>query len=355
MTVNNSHIDHIYLTLLPCNVLAGWSGLKEDFYMFRSFTRPCAFASLWLMSSTCVASTQINPGTVEDVVSQANRHPAISQSKQRRTSTGWMQVKRTDQGAATGFYQAGNWLKFHDRTLKVGVGSIGFSFNPAKLECTQGMTFKLEVGNSTTALIEPNCNDLLNGSVKYPISHTFDLIPDPIKPQVTIPLDPAGLFSVGVKFGVGVTVGADFVVGGVVGGEDSANSTAPRRPDYIYASAEPYVAGNISGATYGRLAFGLAEAGVKGKFTLLKVKGKGELQAGIRRQVQDEQVHEQGFVTLKVGTGVSGGDGKLEAYCQKLWGLLYFSAELLKWDPFYKFEKTLFEQTQVVWDELSQS
>ena len=62
--------------------------------MFRSLTLTCVM----LMSASCLATTHINPGTVEDVITKADRHEAITEAKQRRTSAGWMQVKSTAEG-----------------------------------------------------------------------------------------------------------------------------------------------------------------------------------------------------------------------------------------------------------------
>ncbi|MFT4923923.1 MAG: hypothetical protein ACI8WB_000001, partial [Phenylobacterium sp.] len=55
---------------------------------------------------------------------------------------------------------------------------------------------------------------------------------------------------------------------------------------------------------------------------------------------------------LKISGKVSGGDGNVEAFCKKLWGLLYFSAELLSWGPLYEFEQTFYEYASPSWQAL---
>ncbi|PAJ74315.1 hypothetical protein CJF42_11025 [Pseudoalteromonas sp. NBT06-2] len=267
----------------------------------------------------------------------------------------WVYTDNTSSGGISGEYSAGNWLKIHDRTMKIGVGSISFEFNPAKTDCTQGLSFNLEVGEDTVSVFKPNCDELLDASITYPISHYFDLIPDVIKPKVVVPLDPLGLFQIGVKFGVGVEVGAEFTAGGVIGGHNNEQPFTPnevRNPDYIYASIEPYVGGQISGTAYTTFGHGVAEAGVKGKFNIVKVKAKGYMEAGIRRIEDEGNIKEQGFLELKVTEKLSGGDGKLDAYCKKLWGLLYLSANLMKWDPIYTYERTFFEYASPTWENL---
>lgn len=302
-----------------------------------------------LISAPSMAYIYKDAGMVEQKTRYATKHKVMRHAKQHRNQQGWIYADSAANDATSGFYQAGNWLKLHDKTLGIGVGSVSFSFNPAKLDCTQGFSFDLEVGDDTVTSIEPNCDDLLNASVSYPISHTFDLLE---VPAVIVPMDPLGLFSVGVKFGVGVTVGADFKVGGVVGGYDNAvpfESDGVRRPDYIFASVEPYVGGKVSGSAYTTIGWGLSEFGAKGKFNLIKVKGKAYMEAGIRRIEKEEVIEEQGFVELKISGKVSGGDGSVEAYAKKLWGLLYFSAELMSWGPLYEVEQTFYEYASPNW------
>ncbi|MFT4924463.1 MAG: hypothetical protein ACI8WB_000541, partial [Phenylobacterium sp.] len=205
------------------------------------------------MSSLCLSAPTLadiykDAGMAEQQTRYATKHKVLNHSKQHRNQQGWMYVDKVAEDATSGFYQAGNWLKLHDRTMAIGIGSVSFSFNPAKLDCTEGFSFDLEVGDDTVTSIKPNCDDLLNASVSYPVSHTFDLLE---VPAVMVPMDPLGLFSVGVKFGVGVTVGSDFTVGGVIGGYDNEvpfEADGVRRPDYIFASIEPYVAGKVSGS-----------------------------------------------------------------------------------------------------------
>ena len=308
-----------------------------------------------VQSSFIHASIYSNPGTVEQNTRYAVKNSALDNVLQHRNQKAWLYTDNTESGGITGSYSAGNWIKLHDRTMKIGVGSISFEFNPAKIDCTQGMSFNLEVGEDTVSVFKPNCDDLLDASITYPISHYFDLIPDVIKPKVVVPLDPLGLFQIGVKFGVGVEVGAEFTAGGVIGGHNNEQPFTPngvRNPDYVYASVAPYVSGQISGAAYTTFGHGIAEAGVKGKFNIVKVQAKGYMEAGIRRIEHDEGIQEEGFLELKVTGKLSGGDGKLEAYCKKLWGLLYFSANLMKWDPIYTYERTFFEYASPSWEKI---
>jgi len=308
-----------------------------------------------LHSSIIQASIYSNPGTVEQNTRYAVKNSALENVLQHRNQKAWLHTANTNEGGISGQYSAGNWIKLHDRTMKIGVGSISFEFNPAKSDCTQGLSFNLEVGEDTVSVFKPNCDDLLDASISYPISHYFDLLPEVIKPKVVVPLDPLGLFKVGVKFGVGVEVGADFTAGGVIGGHNNELPFKPnniRNPDYIYASVAPYVSGQISGAAYSTFGHGIAEAGVKGKFNLVKVQAKGYMEAGIRRVMDEDAIQEEGFLELKVSGKLSGGDGKLEAYCKKLWGLLYFSANLMKWDPIYTYERTFYEYASPTWEKI---
>ncbi|KZN48692.1 hypothetical protein [Pseudoalteromonas luteoviolacea] len=296
-----------------------------------------------------------DPGYVERNVRTIQKNNVIGQSHQYRDQQGWMYVDQVSNGATQGAYQAGNWIKLHNRNFKMSIGELEFSFDPSKLDCTQGMSFNFTVGDDTVASFKPNCDDLLNASITYPIEYYFDLIPEPIKPKVELPLDPLGLLKVGVKFGAGVEAGAEFTVGGVIGGhgnEEPYEVDGIRRPDYVYASVEPYVGGLVSSSAYGSFGHGISEAGVKGKLNLLKVKGKGYVEAGIRRVVQDTQVVEQGFLELKISTKLTGGDGKIQAYCKKLWGLLQFNVDVMKWDPLYTRETVLYEYASPVWENL---
>ncbi|MFT5757778.1 MAG: hypothetical protein ACI9LM_002514 [Alteromonadaceae bacterium] len=308
-----------------------------------------------LFSTISTAEIYKNPGNVEFATRVANKHRVIDHSKQHREQSGWMNVATVENGAISGAYEAGNWFKLHKSTVKIGSGLISFEFNPAKLDCTQGFSFNLEVGEDTVAVIKPNCEDLLNASVSYPISHTFDLIPEYIKPKIVVPLDPLGLLQVGVKFGMGVEVGADFTVGGVIGGYDNDEPFTVdevRRPDYIYASVEPYVAGKVSASAYTSIGHGISEIGVKGSFNLLTVKAKGYMEGGIRRVNMEDELVEQGFLELKISGELSGGNGKIDAYCHKLWGLLKFNTNLIKWDPIYKHERTFYEYASPQWQSL---
>lgn len=308
--------------------------------------------SATLTTTSAVAEIYQNAGMAEQQTRYATKHKVVNNAKQHRNQQGWMYVDKAEVYGASGFYQAGNWLKLHNRNMEIGIGSISMAFNPSKLDCTQGFSFELEVGDDTVGTIKPNCDDLLNASVTYPVSHTFDLFE---APAVAVPMDPLGLFQIGVKFGVGVEVGADFTVGGVIGGHGNEQPyvvDGVRRPDYIYASVEPYVAGKVSASAYGSIGHGVSEFGVKGKMNLLKVKGKGYMEAGVRRVEVDDQVKEQGFLELKISGKVSGGDGKVLAYCKKLWGLLYFSADIVKWGPLYEYERTFFEYASPVWEDL---
>lgn len=307
---------------------------------------------LTVMSGTSQAYIYSDAGMAESKTRFATKHNVLNSAKQHRNQQGWMFADTTTSDAVSGFYQSQNWFKLHDRAMKLSVGSVNMNFNPAELECTQGMTFELEVGDDTVATLEPNCDDLLNASVKYPISHTFDLFE---APAVMVPMDPLGLMHVGVKFGVGVTVGADFTVGGVIGGYDNDEPfthDGVRNPDYIYASVEPYVAGKVSGSAYTSIGWGISELGVKGKFNLIKVKGKGYMEAGIRRVEVEDEVVEEGFVELKISGKISGGDGSVAAYCKKFWGLLKFEEDLVKWGPLYEYEQTFFEYASPSWEAL---
>jgi len=305
-----------------------------------------------LFSTLGFSEVYKNPGTVEFATKAVNKHNMVAASKQHREQAGWMNVTTTANGATSGLYEAGNWFKIHNTTVKIGSGLVSFEFDPAKLDCVQGFNFKLEVGEDTVAVLKPNCDDLLNASVSYPISHTFDLIPEYIKPKVVVPLDPLGLLQVGVKFGIGVEVGANFTVGGVIGGYENAQPfevDGVRRPDYIYASAEPYVSGSVSASAYTSIGHGISEAGVKGSLNLITVEAKGYMEAGIRRIEVEDDIVEQGFLELKISGELSGGDGKIKAYCHKLWGLLKFETTLVEWDPLYQYEHTFYEYASPQW------
>lgn len=319
----------------------------------KKFSLACLVGLTSLLNlSMAQASIYKDPGYVERQVRSIEKNQVIGKSHQYRDQQGWMQVEKTSQGGGSGFYQAGNWVKLHDRNFKMALGFVEFEFNPAKLDCTQGMTFNLTVGEDTVAAFKPNCDDILNTSVTYPINYYFDLIPEPFQPKVELPLDPLGLLKLGVKFGAGIEAGADFTVGGVIGGFDNDEPFEVdnvRRPDYVYASVEPYVGGVVTSAAYGSFGHGIAEAGVKGKLSLLKVKGKGYIEAGVRRVKVEETIVEEGFLELKVSGKISGGDGKIQGYCKKLWGLLVFNVDIMKWSPLYEREYKLYEYASPSW------
>ncbi|CAM4127783.1 hypothetical protein [Pseudoalteromonas byunsanensis] len=322
----------------------------------KILTSMCFSALLGTLAmSSAHASLYKDPGYVEQTARVVTKNNAVGRTHQYRDQQGWMFVDSVANGATSGFYQGGNWLKLHNRNFKMAVGFVEFSFDPSKLDCTQGMSFNLTVGDDAVAAFKPNCDDLLDASVSYPVEYYFDLIPEPFKPKVELPLDPLGLLKLGVKFGAGIEAGADFTVGGVIGGYGNDmpfEADGVRRPDYIYASVEPYVGGVVSSAAYGSFGHGIAEAGVKGKLSLLKVKGKGYVEAGIRRVVVDDEIREEGFLELKVSGKLSGGDGKIQGYCKKLWGLLQFNVDIMKWDPLYERETTFYEYASPTWQQL---
>ncbi|WP_232314544.1 hypothetical protein [Grimontia marina] len=98
----------------------------------------------------------------------------------------------------------------HNTTLGSVLGGVDLNFNPEELNCVRGLYLSLSVGSDVPLSLSPTCDALLRADINRTISHTVAEAEVPI-PEV--PIDPLGLYRLGVKVGAALKVGADFAAG----------------------------------------------------------------------------------------------------------------------------------------------
>ncbi|CZF82512.1 hypothetical protein GCE9029_03275 [Grimontia celer] len=243
----------------------------------------------------------------------------------------------------------------HNTTLGSVLGGVDLNFNPEELNCVRGLHLSLSVGSDVPLSLSPTCDALLRADINRTISHTVAEAEVPI-PEV--PIDPAGVFRLGVKVGAALKVGADFAAGLEVGGFDKPNKpieiNGQRRPDFVYASVRPFISGDATAKGYAslNLLFKTVEKGVKGSLTLINAGTKAYAEAGISYEPDcecDQTKDYQYYTKLKWDASAKGGNGKIGLYCDvKLFGLariFYAETDLISWSPIYEFNHTIYEKT----------
>ena len=304
--------------------------------------------ALGILSFPATATT-IHSGTVLDQSHSANVHGLVGNFEQTRRASGYLtynggQILGNTDNEFT--LQVGP----HDTSIGTVVGNTNLSFNPQELDCVQGLHLSLTVNETTPLSISPTCEALLKADLKRTFSHTVATLEVPIS---EVPIDPAGVFKLGVKVGAVLKTGADFAAGLEVGGFDKPNNpieiNGHRQPDFVYASVKPFVSGDATAKGYAMLNFLVktVEKGVKGKINLINVGTKAHAEAGIAYK-EDSSEDFQYYTRLKWDTSAKGGDGKIGVYCKvKAFGIAdIFNAEtsLVSWSPIWEFEHTIYDK-----------
>ncbi|OEE62826.1 hypothetical protein A1OO_13325 [Enterovibrio norvegicus FF-33] len=306
-----------------------------------------------LAFSTSSFETQasgLSPGQVLNKTHRANTHNIVRNFVETRKGYGYVTF--------TGGKVIGNTSNDftvtvgpHNTTLGSVLGGVDLNFKPEDAECVRGLHLSLSVGSDVPFSLSPTCDALLRTDIKRTISHTVASFDVPIP---AVPIDPAGIFRLGVSVGAALKVGADFEAGLEVGGFDKPNKpikiNGVRRPDFIFASVRPFISGDATAKGYARLnlLFKTVEKGVKGSLTLINAGTKAYAEAGVTYKKQPGKKH-QYYTRLKWDANAQGGNGKVGLYCDvKLFGfarIFYAETDLISWSPIYEFNQTIYDQT----------
>ncbi|CCN34770.1 conserved hypothetical protein [Vibrio nigripulchritudo SO65] len=308
----------------------------------------CSVMAVGFISSSVNAGT-VNAGTVLNKTHSANVHNVVGRFQQTRNSSGYVTY--------TGGKILGNTNnKFtvnvgpHNTKIGTVLGNTNLSFNPQELDCVRGLHLALTVNASTPISISPTCNALLKADIKRTFSHT---IASPEVPIPEVPIDPVGVFKLGVKIGAVLKTGADFAAGLEIGGFDKPNTpieiNGQRRPDFVYASVRPFVAGDATAKGYAMLNLGVktVEKGVKGNINLINVGTKAHAEAGVTYK-EGSSSDFQYYTRLKWDASASGGNGSIGLYCQVklfgIWNILNAETSLISWSPIWEFNHTIYDK-----------
>ncbi|EFP97687.1 hypothetical protein [Vibrio caribbeanicus] len=307
------------------------------------------FHTLAMGTLSFPASANINSGTVLDNSHSAKVHDLVGNFRQTRHASGYLTY--------TGGQILGNTdneftlqVGPHDTSIGTVIGTSNLSFNPQEIDCVRGLHLSLTVNETTPFSISPTCEALLKTDLKRTFSHTVATLEVPIS---EVPIDPAGVFKLGVKVGAVLKTGADFAAGLEVGGFDKPNNpieiNGNRRPDFVYASVRPFVSGDATAKGYAMLnsIVKTVEKGVKGKINLINAGTKAHAEAGITyREGSSEDF--QYYTRLKWDASAKGGDGEIGLYCKvKAFGIAdIFNAEtsLVSWSPIWELEHTIYDK-----------
>ncbi|PKF81596.1 hypothetical protein CW749_02875 [Vibrio sp. vnigr-6D03] len=312
----------------------------------------CGTLAIGIFSLPAYAGT-VNAGTVLNKNHSANVHNVVGRFQQTRHASGYVTY--------TGGKILGNTdNKFtvnvgpHNTQIGTVFGNTNLSFNPQELNCVRGLHLSLTVNATTPLSISPTCNALLKADIKRTFSHT---IAAPEVPIPEVPIDPAGVFKLGVKIGAVLKTGADFAAGLEVGGFDKPNTpieiNGQRRPDFVYASVRPFVAGDATAKGYAMLNFGVKtiEKGVKGAINLVNVGTKAHAEAGVTYK-EGSSTDFQYYTRLKWDASAKGGSGNIGLYCQVklfgIWNILNAETTLISWSPIWEFSHTIYDKTKYI-------
>ncbi|MBE1276540.1 hypothetical protein [Enterovibrio baiacu] len=316
------------------------------------------FATLAIsLSSFTANAVGLSPGTVLNKTHKAKTHNIVKNFIETRKGYGYVTFSG---GKVIGNTENKFSVTVGPHNTQIGsvLGAVDLNFNPEEIQCVRGLHLSLSVGSDVPFSLSPTCGALLRADVKRTLSHTVAEAEVPI-PEV--PIDPAGIFRLGVKIGAALKVGADFAAGLEVGGYDKPNTpiyvAGNRQPDFIYASVRPFISGDATAKGYAsiNLIFKTIEKGVKGSLTLISAGTKVIAEAGITYEPDSDcgncngKKNYQYYTKLKWNANAQGGNGSIGLYCDvKAFGLariFYAQTDLVSWSPTYEFDHTIYEKS----------
>lgn len=302
--------------------------------------------------SPMIQATTANAGTVLNKTHAAKVHHVVGRFQQTRNASGYVTYTG---GKILGNTNNAFTVKVGPHNTNIGtvIGNTNLSFNPQELNCVRGLHLSLTVNSSTPLSISPTCDQLLKADIARTFSHT---IASPEVPIPEVPIDPAGVFKLGVKVGAVLKTGVDLAAGLEVGGFDRPNSpielNGQRRPDFVYASVRPFVSGDATAKGYAMLNLGVktVEKGVKGRINLINTGTKAHAEAGVT--YKQESTDYQYYTRLKWDVSARGGDGNIGLYCQVklfgLWNVFNADTSLISWSPIWEFEHNIYDKTTYI-------
>ena len=298
-------------------------------------------------------SGTINSGTVLNKTHTAKANKHVKSFLQKRNASGYVTYTG---GKILGNTNNKFQVNVGPRNTTIGtvIGKANLSFNPQELNCVRGLHLALTVNSDTPFSASPTCEALLRSDFKRTFSHTVASIEVPL-PEV--PIDPIGVLKLGAKVGAILKTGVDFAAGLEVGGFDKPNTpieiNGQRRPDFVYATVRPFIAGYATAKGYAMVNLGVKtiEKGVKGSVNLIKTGTKAHVEAGVTYK-EDSSSDFQYYTRLKWDAMASGGGGNIGLYCKvKLLGMVdIFNAEtsLISWSPIFEANRTIYDKTKYI-------
>ncbi|MEZ8082608.1 hypothetical protein [Enterovibrio norvegicus] len=336
-------------------------------------------------SSFFTQASGLYPGHVLNKTHRANTHHIVRNFVETRSGYGYVTFSG---GKAIGNTDNAFTVTVGPHNTKIGSirGAVDLNFKPEELNCVRGLHLSLTVSEKVPLSISPSCDALLRADIKRSISHT---VAGGEVPLPEVPIDPAGIFRLGVKVGATLKVGADFAAGLEVGGFDKPNESieinGQRRPDFVYASVRPFISGAAKASGYAKLNLFLktVEKGVKGKLNLINAGTTAYAEAGVTYKPEtnsqepafkittlplimdasgwvmvnptynmDQNKKYQYYTRLKWDANASGGDGSVGLYCDvKLFGMariFYAETTLISWSPIYEYTRTIYDRTTYI-------
>jgi len=302
---------------------------------------------IFLLQPLAALSDTYYTGDVLNEAFEANVHPIVDEFNLSRNSSGVVTIE--------GSNVFGN--SDNNFTLNVGpdgvslvsvFGDTSFAFNPEQLECVQGLHLSLTVSGSTPLSVSPSCDSLLLAELSESFSHTFASGEIPIE----VPIDNAGIFTLGVKIGAVVTGSADFYaaleIGGFESDERPIDINGERRPDRLFASITPSISGSAYAKGYLKANFFVTtvEKGVTGSMNLIDAQTNAFTETVVVRNEDDTY---DASTRFKWDVSATGGEGSIDLYCQvKLfnrWTIVDETRNLMNWSSIWEINETIFDQT----------
>ncbi|MCG9555171.1 hypothetical protein L1D16_22050 [Vibrio sp. Isolate31] len=329
----------------------------------KSYTYSKGFGELFIVSIIVLCTFNVNAdslniGTVQDKTNSAKVASQVAKFDQNRFSNGYFTYEG---GRVLGNTNNRFTVKVgpHNTNISTVFGNTNLAFNPEELNCVRGLHIGLTVDSDTPISISPTCDALLQADIQRTFSHNIASLEVPL-PE--IPIDPAGLFRLGVKIGAVLRTGADFSAGLQVGGFEKANypvvKWGERRPDFVYASIRPFLAGDATAKGYISLNLGIKtiEKGAKGRLNLINLGTTARAEAGVSysqypdwREIPDKK--HRYYMRMKWDTSAKGGDGSLGLYCtvKAFFGMatiLNAETTIVSWSPIWEMEHTIADKTR---------